>query len=47
MSAGTWVIVILGGAAGLISTLYIVVSLIGTLFYKIYRKCRYHISLYN
>lgn len=47
MSVGTWIIVILGGAAGLLSTLYIVVSLIGTLLYKIYRKCRYHIALYN
>lgn len=47
MSAGMWIIVILGGAAGLLSTMYIIVSIFAVLFYKFYRKCRYHISLFN
>lgn len=47
MSVGMWIIVILGGAAGFISTMYIVASIIGVLIYKFYRKCRHHISLFN
>lgn len=47
MSIGMWLLVIIGGAAGLFSTLYIVVSLIGMLGYKCYRKARYHISFFN
>lgn len=47
MSAGMWIIIILGGAAGLLSTMYIVVSIFAVLFYKFYRKCRHHISLFN
>lgn len=34
-------------AIGLASTLYMVVSLFVVLGFKIYRKCRYGISLYN
>lgn len=34
-------------AIGLASTLYMVVSLFVVLGYKIYRKCKYGISLYN
>lgn len=41
------VIMIVGGAAGLLSTLYIVVSLFGTLGFKIYRKVVKGISLYK
>ncbi len=40
-------LMIVGGAAGLLSTLYICVSLIGTLAFKIYRKVAHGISLYN
>lgn len=45
MSIGMWLLVIVGGAAGFLSTAYIVVSLIGTLIYKFYRKAKYGISL--
>ena len=48
MNIGLWIIIIIiGGAAGAFSSLYIVFSLIGTIGYKIYRKTKYHISLYD
>lgn len=47
MNIGILILVILGGAAGLLSTLYLVVSMIGTLIFKIYRAIRYHKSLYS
>lgn len=47
MSIGMWLMIIIGGAAGLLSTLYIVVSIFAVIFYKIYRKMRYGISLYD
>lgn len=34
-------------ATGALSSLYIVVSLIGTICYKIYRKLKYNISVFN
>lgn len=42
-----WIIIIVGGGAGALSTLYIIASLFGTLGYKIYRAAKYHISLYD
>lgn len=42
-----WIVIIIGGGAGLLSCLYIVVSLFGTIIYKIYRKLKYHMSLYD
>lgn len=47
MNIVTLIIMIVGGAAGLLSTLYIIISLFATLGYKIYRKIKYGISLYN
>lgn len=47
MSIGMWIITIIGGAVGILSTLYIVASIFAVLIYKIYRKAKYHISLYN
>jgi len=41
------IIMIVGGAAGLLSTVYIVVSLFGTLGFKIYRRIFKGISLYK
>lgn len=41
------ILVIIGGAAGGLSTLYIVLSLFGTLGYKIFRKIKYGMSLYD
>lgn len=47
MNIGMIILIIIGGASGALSTLYIVVSLFGTIGYKIYRKFRYGISLFN
>lgn len=46
MNIATLLIMIVGGAAGFLSTLYILVSLFGTLGYKIYRKIKYGTSLF-
>ena len=40
------IIMIVGGAAGLLSTVYIVVSLFGTLGFKIYRRIFKGISVF-
>ena len=37
---------LLEAIVGLASSLYILVSLFGTIGYKIYRKCKFGISLY-
>lgn len=42
-----WIVIIIGGGTGLFSCLYIVVSLLGTIGYKFYRKFKYHMSLYD
>ena len=49
MNIGLWliVIVIVGGAVGILSTLYCVVSLVAVLVYKIYRKVVHKIPLCN
>lgn len=40
-------IIILETVVGIGSCLYVVVSLFGTLGYKIYRCCKYHMSFYD
>lgn len=47
MNIGLLILIIIGGAAGGLSTIYIAVSLFGTLGYKIYRKIKYGMSLYQ
>lgn len=47
MNIGMLLLMILGGAVGVFSTLYIVISLPVTIIQKIYRKVRYGIPLYN
>lgn len=47
MNIGLLILIVIGGAAGGLSTLYIAVSLFGTLGFKIYRKIRYGMSLYQ
>lgn len=47
MNIGILLLVILGGSAGVLSTLYLIVAMIGILIYKIYRSLRYHVSLYS
>lgn len=46
MSIGMWIFVIIGGAAGLTSTLYILISMFAVIFYKLFRKVRYGISMF-
>lgn len=47
MNIGLIILMIVGGAAGLFSTLYILISLPYMIVKKIYRKARYGISLFN
>lgn len=42
-----WLVIIIGGGFSLITCLYMVVSLLAMIFYKIYRKIRFHASLYD
>lgn len=47
MNIGLLILIVIGGAAGGLSTFYIAVSLFGTLGYKIFRKIKYGASLYD
>lgn len=47
MNIGIILLVIIGGSLGALSSLYLVVSMIWMLIYKIYRKIRFHASLYD
>lgn len=47
MSIGMWILVIIGGAAGFLSTMYILVSLFAVIFHKLYRKIRHGISMFE
>lgn len=42
-----WILVAVGCVAGVGTTIYIIISFIGVLAYKIYRMCKYHVSLYD
>jgi hypothetical protein len=47
MNIGMLFVMILGGAAGLLSTFYIVVSLFAVIIYKFYRKVKYGKKMYD
>lgn len=47
MNIFLWILIFIGGAAGALSTLYIIVSLFAVMFYKIYRMIKYHASIYD
>ena len=47
MNIGVLILIIVGGAAGGLSTLYLLVSHFGTLGFKIFRKVKYGTSLFN
>lgn len=47
MNIGVLILIFIGGVTGFLSTAYIVLSLIGTIAYKIYRSLKYHVSLYD
>lgn len=40
-------IAIIGGTAGILSTLYCIISMIAVIIWKIYRKFKYHISVFD
>lgn len=40
-------IAVIGGAAGILSTLYCTISMIAVIIWKIYRKAKYHISMFD
>lgn len=42
-----WIVIIFGGGIGLLSCLYMVVSLFAVIGFKIYRKIKYGYSLYQ
>lgn len=41
------IIIIVGGGLGVLTSVAIIAGIIGTFFYKVYRKCRYQISLFD
>lgn len=47
MNIGLLLLVVVGGLVGVLSTGYMVISLIAVLVYKIYRSVKYHVSLYD
>lgn len=47
MNIGLWILVFIGGITGALSTLYLLASLVAVIFYKFYRKIKYHASLYD
>lgn len=47
MNIGLLLLVIIGGAAGLLSSLYCVVSLVAVLVWKIFRKIRFGTSMFE
>lgn len=47
MNIGLWLIVIVGGVVGFVSTMYIVVSLFAVTFYKVFRRIKHGISIFN
>ncbi|MCC2252974.1 hypothetical protein LKD70_00705 [Ruminococcus sp. CLA-AA-H200] len=47
MNIGFLILMIVGGAAGLFSTLYILISLPYMIIKKVYRKAKYGISLFD
>lgn len=40
-----WILMIIGGAAGILSTVYLVLAMPVIFLWKVYRKVRYHIAL--
>lgn len=45
MNIGTLIIAVIGGAAGLLSTLYLVISLPAVIVWKIFRRIKFGYSL--
>ncbi|MDE7267775.1 MAG: hypothetical protein K2N89_09965 [Lachnospiraceae bacterium] len=47
MNIVLWILIFIGGATGALSAVYIMISLFAMIFFKLYRKVKYHISLYD
>lgn len=47
MNIGLWILVVIGGAAGLLSTLYLTLALPVILVWKAYRHFRYGLSMFE
>ncbi len=47
MNIAIILLIIFEGSIGIISTIYIIISLFGTLGYKIYRKIKHGTPLFN
>lgn len=47
MNIAVLLMAIIGGAAGFLSTFYIVVAMPGLFIWKLYRKVKYNIPLYD
>lgn len=47
MNIGILLLIVVGGAAGGLSTLYLIFSFFGVLGYKIFRKVKYGASFYD
>lgn len=42
-----WILVIIGGLAGVGTTLYILISFVAVVAFKIYRMKKYHLSFFD
>ncbi len=40
-----WILMIIGGAVGILSTVYLVLAMPIIFLWKVYRKVKYHIAL--
>lgn len=47
MNIGLIIVAIVGGAAGILSSLYVIISAVAVIVFKVYRKFKYRISLYD
>lgn len=47
MNIGMFLVIVIGGLVGVLSTVYCAISLVAVIAYKIYRSLKYHISLYD
>lgn len=47
MNIGLIILLIVGGGISIVTTLYLIVSMFAVIGFKIFRKIKYGISLYN
>ena len=47
MNIGMWILIIVGGAVGVLSTLYCILSLPVIIVWKCFRSIKYKISLFD